>query len=769
MKTLLFLSKWLIFVLFMFLSVIQTMQAQFITLNNRQFVKGNQDFYPIVCNYSFEIVFNEIDSFNYYVSRICGYGKGMPGSYEPLPNYEYECTNNVSAYYEILADFYKIKSMGFNCIRTHNIGVYKDDPSKTGIIGFKHLCLKNKIPIDQAYHCCKRYENILPPYNTNSFIQNTLFPSIQNILNAAGEAGLKVILDCGYGDISHHDVDASDYADYLSVLANRFKNDTNLLAYVYIEEPSYSHQQGLNKEKVCQYTQMWYDALKASDTNHLITAGGCADFADIDSWDPTFMKLDFYSPHFYPHTLSYEYENGLPYSPTEALNRIKGEMLWLHRNCPVPWIVGETGFSATDDFYRPYLGDYSWTPKTVTPPDVDGNLSQQAAYATNTLNFVRDIGGSGYSWWNYQENWWNPRDDGMGLLRHGNLTDSNINKPVVNSFINYPNPPPTPQPYQYPGNYFDPYNFSVYSPPLNGRQILKGRITEACGSTPIGIPNGLKDVWVGVWLKYQVDDSTFITTINYTFTNDSGYLLKYPNYPTSISALKIMSAGNEYYKWYNNENDIFLNSHFDSFLNCIIVNDSLSTISYKYDNEVNNETVHPNANRNFMGWNTLTVQNVKVLNQAISEFKARNCVSINGNFTAELGSDVTIYCTNTFPECVGINKILPVENTAAQSMNNRIINDEKQIEVNFEPLKPYTFLDVFPNPSNGCFTVNLRTNKENQGIWFIEVYNTLGVKVYKTQTQNASLELDLSKFAKGIYYLKVQQNNNIFNQDLIIK
>lgn len=96
----------------MFLSVIQTMQAQFITLNNRQFVKGNQDFYPIVCNYSFEIVFNEIDSFNYYVSRICGYGKGMPGSYEPLPNYEYECTNNVSAYYEILADFYKIKSHG---------------------------------------------------------------------------------------------------------------------------------------------------------------------------------------------------------------------------------------------------------------------------------------------------------------------------------------------------------------------------------------------------------------------------------------------------------------------------------------------------------------------------------------------------------------------------------------------------------------------------------------------------------------------------------
>ena len=92
-------------------------EGQFITIEGRQFKKNGQDFYPMVCNYNFEYVYND-NSTNYYLSREHSYGPGSPLSWNSMPNYEFECTDSATAYNEILDDFTKIHDMGFNCIRT---------------------------------------------------------------------------------------------------------------------------------------------------------------------------------------------------------------------------------------------------------------------------------------------------------------------------------------------------------------------------------------------------------------------------------------------------------------------------------------------------------------------------------------------------------------------------------------------------------------------------------------------------------------------------
>jgi len=91
------------------------------------------------------------------------------------------------------------------------------------------------------------------------------------------------------------------------------------------------------------------------------------------------------------------------------------------------------------------------------------------------------------------------------------------------------------------------------------------------------------------------------------------------------------------------------------------------------------------------------------------------------------------------------------------------------MELKFVPVKEYAFLDVYPNPRNGIFTLNLRTNKENNSLMQINVYDITGSGIYKgTINGNLSL-LNLSFLSKGIYYLHTTTKDDSFNQKLIIK
>ncbi|MBI4945791.1 MAG: T9SS type A sorting domain-containing protein [Bacteroidetes bacterium] len=86
------------------------------------------------------------------------------------------------------------------------------------------------------------------------------------------------------------------------------------------------------------------------------------------------------------------------------------------------------------------------------------------------------------------------------------------------------------------------------------------------------------------------------------------------------------------------------------------------------------------------------------------------------------------------PDCGAYEYIIP-------TAQNEITNTENSF-------------NVYPNPTNGQFTIELELNAKAQ----IIICNTLGETIYNTQAQQGKQEINISDFANGIYILKVFNN-----------
>ena len=83
---------------------------------------------------------------------------------------------------------------------------------------------------------------------------------------------------------------------------------------------------------------------------------------------------------------------------------------------------------------------------------------------------------------------------------------------------------------------------------------------------------------------------------------------------------------------------------------------------------------------------------------------------------------------------------------------SEIINEENNI-------------NVFPNPTNGAFTISYGTMQPS-----IYIYNCLGKLVYKKEKAPQGSEvINLSAYSKGIYFIKVQNEEKIWTNKIIIQ
>lgn len=74
-------------------------------------------------------------------------------------------------------------------------------------------------------------------------------------------------------------------------------------------------------------------------------------------------------------------------------------------------------------------------------------------------------------------------------------------------------------------------------------------------------------------------------------------------------------------------------------------------------------------------------------------------------------------------------------------------------------------LNIYPNPSNGKFYIEMGdTFKVNTKI---EVFNVVGMKVLETITSDFKTEIDLSAMKQGVYYVRVDDGQNIVTQKVM--
>ncbi|HXB42359.1 MAG TPA: cellulase family glycosylhydrolase [Bacteroidia bacterium] len=777
--------------------------AQYFTLQGNTFMLNGSAFYPVTCGYTYEIAYDSASPNTPYLTPSHGYGKGsaMTVSGWPNPNWDFDCDGSPACSTQIVQDMKKIKSMGFNSIRT-NFGVIKSDTLFIGVNGFVLKPAENTHP--GPTNIPANYIYINPPYNSsNTTLVNKVLPFYDLILQTAQQAGLYVFLDIGYGHIGNTASDATDYANFLSYFAARYSTNTTLAAYVMLEEPaSEITNPNIRKIDVCNYTKQWYDAIKAADANHLISISGYG-AGDVYEWDPGIMKMDFYSPHIYPFFRDYETSGAYPtgYDFQKGYNRVLGNLIWLNHNCPVPWLIGETSFSSIDDSGTPTSGL-----GPLSPPYDDGSFQEQSNYATNLLNDVRNSGGIGFTWWAYQENWDVPLQnlgDGYGLLKHGAmclpcstiLNHDPVEKQVVQAFRNYPNPAPPPgtQPTLSSTNYTDPFNFYFYTP--SSPYVYTGTVIDANTSQPI------KDAII-FGFTHWASDPQYPTTANsftvaelpYTFSDVNGNFTLYVYHPGTyvdnstaskscyVNNIAITAIGAEKYNTGWSTTTLPANS-----LGTISLHrSSLTNTSGGFNTTISNQTI--SGTQNYSASNSLTINNTSEQNGSTASFTAKDFLHIVPGTTASSsiqGSNVHFYISQVFEDCNDFASYTQREissNSSPSVLSGEELElQKKDIEIDFRPNKQYAYLTVKPNPNNGIFVIELIDNKTGQNSdktvvssnvqlpVDITVYSMTGSKVYNGIYGTNTVKLDLSFLISGMYYLQVKNGSNIFNQKIIIQ
>jgi hypothetical protein len=79
---------------------------------------------------------------------------------------------------------------------------------------------------------------------------------------------------------------------------------------------------------------------------------------------------------------------------------------------------------------------------------------------------------------------------------------------------------------------------------------------------------------------------------------------------------------------------------------------------------------------------------------------------------------------------------------------------------------------IFPNPSNGRFTLNINESSKAEtkegGPFSISIMNIYGEYIYHSANNNDSV-IDISNQSKGIYFLKIENRNKIITEKVVVQ
>ncbi len=740
----------LLFILFLFPALIYSQGVdQFVTLRGRQFYKPDgTPFYPLVINYSVDLFYNQGTSVPIpdalYIMPVVAFGTSR---------WLIECNDQTSCLNQIETDFIKIKSLGFNTIRLNNVFYEK---AVDGLVGgqVRYAARKSNGWPNEVLEQLP----LTPPYSDPLGNTARFFQLLGMVINLAEQHDLFVILDetkNGYSIIKTNNWQANkaDYLNYVGAKADYFKLYPNLLAHAFVEEPDHTN---FNKGEICEFMSDIYDRAKGMDPLHLITYGPTKD--DVIGWDPAVCKVDFLSPHYY---LGWNKDGTNTYDLSLAKLRIQSDLYYEYLFCPMPWIVGEIGFSAIDD-------DATYTSnQTNIPPYTDGTVSEQGVFTQESLGWVRDCNASGYSWWNYQENMWgSPREDGLGLLRHGDVNDPANTKPAATKFYGYltndmaptPSPPLTP-----PNNFDDPYlyNTNYYNIP----NIVQGTLKDING-------NGIAGA-VHCWVRYGIRamNGTVIheltgrrqfTSLGSSMNSPLGFFKITPFYQGSFDYPLVRETRISCYGCDVISEGSWVNGMDPDGIGPFVPINSDRIINhyepFRYDEFISG-VVPVNEIKEFYGWNSVTANSTFIY--GTSNITARDEINLQSQFEAQRFSEVHIFPSEVFQNCTLFSNYSSARRGNFEESRS---NNNDVLTLNF--IRESDEIIIYPNPSTGIFRINIDMTDRNE--YLIDIFDFSGRLILQDKLNSPSRTIDLSKFSKGIYLLKLQARNQNFTKKIII-
>jgi hypothetical protein len=586
-----------------------------------------------------------------------------------------------------------------------------------------------------------------------------------------------------------------------------------------------------NKKEICALTTQWYDAIKSADPNHLVTLSG-TDIGDVLVWDDGVMKLDFITMHLYPYpdqliragtptaitkvkdmiawcgnTIQKPWiigETGFTSAIEDCLTQLNGldnlNHVWgtlqdqkdyMHNILPASRDCGAAGFNlwdfqdihffcvpiaicdptcnhcdsypTSDTLIKGYCGyDLDSTHNGQHPP------GSPNTYGTQTFKSYKDIAdqiaGQYY-----------------GLLRYSDpdaitgLYDTSYDKPAVSVIqgfdtiptgtcgisANYYNPD------QHPANPLD-----VFGTPLT----ITGSVSEPSlepfknavvfGQTPVN--NGVNGTVFDLHYTYTDDNGNF-NIIPYDYDS-----ISLPN-SKDIQLLWVSGlAGNVIERnskpllpqyEYQRTTDWNPNAKF------VTQNESFTLERNILNYQTNINASPPTGTSIFQGYNSINITgNVVVPSGAIVDYKAREVINVGAGFHASSGSEVHIFCTETFSDCPNDfgSYRKPFHPPAVQ--NEVAKPDKAEMEVHFKKTPSGLAFAIQPNPNSGNFSITVDQANDKQEVrGLLEVFTLIGTKVYSQQVTTQRTDIDFSDLPKGIYYIRLKAEAKTVSKKLIIQ
>jgi hypothetical protein len=127
------------------------------------------------------------------------------------------------------------------------------------------------------------------------------------------------------------------------------------------------------------------------------------------------------------------------------------------------------------------------------------------------------------------------------------------------------------------------------------------------------------------------------------------------------------------------------------------------------------------------------------------------------------------YFTYTIDELPNLILDSEIKNTAyiyfdfnPPIVTNTTINTNSYLTSGINDINNEFKLNIFPNPTNGKFTLNLSENAT------VKIYSLIGSLIFYQEFHKGQI-LDLTNFQKGIYNLQVKTPKRIYSQKLILQ
>ncbi len=126
-----------------------------------------------------------------------------------------------------------------------------------------------------------------------------------------------------------------------------------------------------------------------------------------------------------------------------------------------------------------------------------------------------------------------------------------------------------------------------------------------------------------------------------------------------------------------------------------------------------------------------------------------------------------------FNNCIGTDMAYTVKQENYEDFEG-VINVDNHVEVKVTMDKIpsgvndlNSYINIVPNPNNGIFTIN-RSDLNTKDA-FVEIYSVGGKLILRKELKNNNEEINLGENAKGIYFIKILSEQQVYNSKLIVE